>query len=91
MPVTLDSGKRFGLHMPLLSAPICDLLQRMKSEYLEMPGLRLTSHQAHRLWGVDHDRCEALLEALVDAKFLDRTREGAFVRYNGGASVQRFR
>jgi hypothetical protein len=45
-----------------------------------MPGLRLTSAQAQRLWGLDRASCEALLEALVEAKFLFQTRDGAFVR-----------
>jgi hypothetical protein len=45
-----------------------------------MPGLRLTLAQAQRLWGLDRTACDALLGALVDAKFLFRTRDGAFVR-----------
>ncbi len=57
-----------------------DALQRVQGEYIEMPGLRLTSAQAQRLWGLDKASCEALLGALVEAKFLFRTRDGAFVR-----------
>jgi hypothetical protein len=57
-----------------------DVLRRVKGEYLEMPGLRLTIAQAQRLWGLDRSVCDALLGALVDAKFLFRTRDGAFVR-----------
>jgi hypothetical protein len=45
-----------------------------------MPGLRLTTAQAQRLWGLDRAACDALLGALVDAKFLFRTRDGAFMR-----------
>lgn len=45
-----------------------------------MPGLRLTEPQARRLWGLDPVSCAALLSALVDAKFLFRTRDGAFMR-----------
>ena len=45
-----------------------------------MPGLRLTTAQAQRLGGLDRASCDALLGALVDAKFLSRTRDGAFVR-----------
>lgn len=60
-----------------------DVLQRIQGEYLEMPGLRLTTAQAQRLWGLDRDVCEALLAALVDTKFLCRTRDGAFVRPEG--------
>ena len=57
-----------------------DVLRRVKGEYLEMPGLRLTIAQAQRLWGLDRAVCDALLGALVEAKFLFRTRDGAFVR-----------
>jgi hypothetical protein len=34
---------------------ISDALRRVKGEYLEMPGLRLTPAQAQRLWGLDRD------------------------------------
>jgi hypothetical protein len=57
-----------------------EVLRRVRGEYLEMPGLRLTSAQAQRLWGLDRVSCDALLGALVDSKFLFRTRDGAFVR-----------
>jgi hypothetical protein len=53
-------------------------LRRVKGEYLEMPGLRLTPAQAQRLWGLDRESCQALLGALVDTKFLCQTRDGAF-------------
>jgi hypothetical protein len=60
--------------------PSDDVLRRVQGEYIEMPGLRLTTAQAQRLWGLDPAACDALLKALVDAKFLLRTRDGAFVR-----------
>jgi hypothetical protein len=64
---------------------IDDVLQRIQGEYVEMPGLRLTPAQAQRLWGLERDVCDALLGALVDAKFLAQTRDGAFVRNEGAA------
>jgi len=60
-----------------------DVLQRIQGEFLEMPGLRLTAAQAQRLWGLERDVCASLLGALVDAKFLERTRDGAFIRLEG--------
>jgi len=60
--------------------PLDDVLRRVQGEFLEMPGLRLTAAQAQRLWGLDRAACDTLLGALVDAKFLFRTRDGAFVR-----------
>ena len=69
--------------------PLADVLRRVQGEFTEMPGLRLTSAQAQRLWGLDRSACETLLRALVDAKFLLRTRDGAFVR-SDQARVSRF-
>jgi hypothetical protein len=60
--------------------PLDDVLRRVQGEFIEMPGLRLTPQQAQRLWGLDRTACDTLLGALVDAKFLLRTRDGAFVR-----------
>ena len=65
-----------------------EVLQRIQGEYLEMPGLRLTTAQAQRLWGLERDVCAALLAALVDAKFLCRTRDGAFVRPEGAVPTR---
>ena len=60
-----------------------EVLQRIQGEFVEMPGLRLTTAQAQRLWGLERDVCDALLGALVDAKFLSQTRDGSFVRMDG--------
>lgn len=57
-----------------------EVLRRVRGEFLEMPGLRLTEAQARRMWGLDAASCDALLGALVDAQFLFRTRDGAFKR-----------
>ena len=62
---------------------IDDVLQRIQGEFVEMPGLRLTPAQAQRLWGLDRTVCDQLLGTLVEAKFLSRTRDGAFVRTDG--------
>jgi len=60
--------------------PIEATLQRVQGEFREMPGLRLTPAQAGRLWGLDAISSQALLDALVDARFLFRTPDGAFMR-----------
>jgi hypothetical protein len=56
------------------------LLQRVRAEFMEMPGLRLTVAQAQRLWSIDQTLCLAILVALVDVGFLMVTRDGAYVR-----------
>lgn len=65
-----------------------EVLRRVQGEFLEMPGLRLTEAQARRLWGLDQASCGALLGALVDAKFLFRTRDGAFMRVEHSTAMK---
>ena len=73
---------------PELIRPIDDVLRRVQGEFLEMPGLRLTGAQARRLWGLDAAVCESLLGALVDAKFLFKTRDGAFMKADHAVPVK---
>jgi hypothetical protein len=56
------------------------LLHRVRSEFLEMPGLRLTPAQAARLWAVDRRTLERLLDGLTMTGFLLKNREGAYLR-----------
>jgi hypothetical protein len=65
-----------------------DVFFRVQGEFLEMPGLRLTEPQARRLWGLDASACSALLGALVEAKFLYRTRDGAFMKVDQAKPVK---
>jgi hypothetical protein len=51
-------------------------MERVRSEYAEMPGLCLTRAQAQRLWGLDSSTCDAVLTALVDAGYLRATARG---------------
>ena len=55
------------------------LVRRIRAEFLEMPGLCLTIEQAQRLWCLEPRRCEALLNSLIDSRFLRRTDRGLFV------------
>ena len=55
-------------------------LRRAQAEYLEMPGLKLTAAQAARLWSFDSELCSAVLTALVESRFLVRTRKASFAR-----------
>jgi len=70
------------------SRGIQEVVRRIRGEFLEMPGLRLTAQQAQRLWRLDETSCDAVLGALVDARFLARTRDGAFVRHDGNSPVK---
>lgn len=56
------------------------LVWRAQAEYIEMPGLCLTRRQAQRLWGLDEAHCLAVLDALVESRFLVESQQGCFVR-----------
>jgi hypothetical protein len=59
--------------------PLESLVARIRGEYLEMPGLRLTFAQARRLWQVDVSTCEMLLGQLVREGFLCKTDNGFYI------------
>jgi hypothetical protein len=65
---------------PLLDTPLVSAVRRARAEYIEMPGLRLTAAQAARLWTLDAALCADVLSALVESRFLVRTRDASFVR-----------
>ena len=67
---------------PLRSAADTDdaLLHRIRGEFVEMPGLRLTREQAARLWHLDPAQVTVLLRELVEANFLAHTADGAYRR-----------
>lgn len=61
-----------------------DVVSRVRSEYIEMPGLCLTPAQAERLWGIDAMATRSVIQNLVEAKFLRQTPNGAFARADSG-------
>jgi hypothetical protein len=54
-------------------------LWRIRGEYKEMPGLKLTVPQAARLWHLDQPSIEQLLNLLVTHGVLRRTAAGAYL------------
>ena len=58
------------------------MVRRVRMEFLEMPGLRLTFAQAMRLWGLNEEDCRRVIETLISACFLQRTSTGEVVRAN---------
>jgi hypothetical protein len=56
------------------------LVDRVRGEFNEMPGLQLTIPQAARLLGIEQDACRDLIESLVASSFLRRTPAGMVVR-----------
>jgi hypothetical protein len=54
------------------------LLQRIRAEYLEMPGLRLKPDQMQRLCGVDRTLCQQVIDSLVQTGFLSLKPDGSY-------------
>lgn len=63
---------------------ITPLLHRVRSEFLEMPGLQLTPDQAARLWSLDRSTSGRILDGLTSAGFLSRNRNGAYLLASAG-------
>jgi hypothetical protein len=59
------------------------IVRRVREEFREMPGLRLTPAQATRLWGLDDHVCRAVIDRLVEASFLRWTAAGAITSAEG--------
>ena len=56
------------------------IAERVRSEFNEMPGLRLTPAQAARLLGLDSRSCQRVISALVSSAFLRWTPDGSVMR-----------
>ena len=60
------------------------LLNRIRAEYLEMPGLRLRLEQVQRLCGIERTVCQMVLDSLVDQKFLSVKSGGHYALSTDG-------
>ena len=56
------------------------IVSRVREEFREMPGLRLTPAQATRLWGLEEQTCAAVIDRLVATEYLRWTASGAVTR-----------
>jgi len=56
------------------------LIDRVRAEFVEMPGLELTPAQAARLWNVGIEDCRAIIDVLTAAGFLRWTAARTVVR-----------
>ena len=55
-------------------------LNRIRSEFEEMPSLRVTLHQATRLFGLPEPASAWVLRTLTNEGFLVRTPRGEYIR-----------
>ena len=60
------------------------LLRRVRGEYREMPGMRLTLDQAAKLWDLDRQTCLGLLDTLVASHFLAVDDSGRYRKAHAG-------
>jgi hypothetical protein len=60
------------------------ITERLRAEYLEMPGLHLKREQVQRLCGIEQTMCQVALEALVASKFLYLRTDGRYARLTEG-------
>ena len=61
-----------------------DWLPIVRAEYLEFPGMQLTRPQIQRLWNLDAETCNALVETLEAERFLRRTDRNHYARADQG-------
>jgi hypothetical protein len=57
-----------------------EAMNRIRAEYAEMPGMRLTREQVHRLSGVEIAVCRAVLDDLIRTKFLNLAADGRYAK-----------
>jgi hypothetical protein len=62
------------------------VLERLRAEYLEMPGLKLRIEQVQRLCGIEETMCRLILDLLVKTRFLCLKSDGTYVRLTEGSS-----
>jgi hypothetical protein len=63
---------------------IGDIADRIRAEFVEMPGLRLTRGQVERLCGIESKLCQAVLDALVETQFLGVSADRYYARLSSG-------
>ena len=79
-----DEGYDFVLLGTVAMTTIQDVLNRLRAEYMEMPGLRLKPEQVERLCGIEQTMCQLVLDRLVDEKFLCVNSDGHYARLTDG-------
>ena len=62
---------------------------RVRAEFMEMPGLKLTIPQAARLFNLDAARCARVFDALVSHGVL-AAADGTFMRADSDRRAKRF-
>jgi hypothetical protein len=72
------TNRRERSEVPMVSS-LPTLIDRIRREFTELPGLKLTPAQACRLWHVNEDVCRAAMTSLIGEGFLRQMPSGAFI------------
>ena len=75
--------------VPVAGFSCQDLVERIRAEFIEQPGLRRTEAQGGRLWRLDLVQCRNVLSGLVNAGFLARALE-AFRKLEMASGLLKF-
>jgi hypothetical protein len=67
------------------TCPDDPVLERIRAEYREMPGMNLKLEEVQRLCGIERSLCQGALDALVEARFLRVRSDGCYVRVGDGS------
>jgi hypothetical protein len=70
-------------------APYQLAFNRIRAEFVEMPGMTLTPEQVRRLCGVELSVCQGVLNDLVRARFLASDPDGSYRRMTQASAIQR--
>lgn len=73
-----------GTVTPFRTSQEDDLLRRVRGEFREMPGMRLTVDQAMRFWMIDRTTCTSIFDSLVAARFLELDATGRYRKTDCG-------
>ncbi len=61
--------------MAVLEEPV---LRRAYDHYVEIPGVRLTRAQARRLWGLDEQSCNTIIDQLIALHLIEPDDQGRY-------------
>ncbi len=78
--MALDCDRLDGSVSIAHATALADCVQRIRAEYLDLPGLSLTAAQAQRLWNLDSETCGLALDMMIRETFLRRTPQAQYVR-----------
>lgn len=61
-------------------ASLTDWIAMVRAEFLEFPGLSLSGSEMHRLWDLEPEILDAILNRLIASGFLIETPTGMYER-----------